>query len=377
MMYFDNAATTYPKPTTVNQAVERALRLYGANPGRAGHAMSMRTAEEIYQTRSEIAEFFNAAGPECVVFTPNCTAALNYVIKGILKPGDHVVTSNLEHNAVMRPLEKLSDKGITYTAVEVTPGDNDKTVDAFRKALKPNTALVVCTHVSNVWGIRLPVERITALVHQYGIPLCLDAAQSAGVFPIQMGVSCDYLCIAPHKGLYAPMGTGILITCMEKKLDTLIEGGTGTNSISLEQPETLPDRFESGTVNVPGICGIRAGLRFVRSKGLSRVLEHETMLMRRLYRSLAKSPKVQLYTPEPEGKAFAPVFSFNVEGMGSEEVGSFLARQGAAVRAGLHCAPCAHKTMGTLETGAVRCCPSVFTTERDVATFASFMRKIL
>ena len=166
MMYFDNAATTYPKPTTVNQAVERALRLYGANPGRAGHAMSMRTAEEIYQTRSEIAEFFNAAGPECVVFTPNCTAALNYVIKGILKPGDHVVTSNLEHNAVMRPLEKLSDKGITYTAVEVTPGDNDKTVDAFRKALKPNTALVVCTHVSNVWGIRLPVERITALVHQ-------------------------------------------------------------------------------------------------------------------------------------------------------------------------------------------------------------------
>lgn len=140
--------------------------------------MSMRTAEEIYQTRSEIAEFFNAAGPECVVFTPNCTAALNYVIKGILKPGDHVVTSNLEHNAVMRPLEKLSDKGIAYTAVEVTPGDNDKTVDAFRKALKPNTALVVCTHVSNVWGIRLPVERITALVHQYGIPLCLDAAQS-------------------------------------------------------------------------------------------------------------------------------------------------------------------------------------------------------
>ena len=222
-MYFDNAATTYPKPITVNQAVERALRSYGANPGRAGHAMSMRTAEEIYQTRSEAAEFFGAAGPECVVFTPNCTAALNYVIKGILKPGDHVVTSNLEHNAVMRPLEKLTEKGIAYTAVEVIPGDNDKTVDAFRKALRPNTALVVCTHVSNVWGIRLPVERITALVHQYGIPLCLDAAQSAGVFPIRMGVSCDYLCVASHKGLYAPMGTGILITCTGSKLDTLIE----------------------------------------------------------------------------------------------------------------------------------------------------------
>ena len=377
MIYFDNAATTYPKPSAVNRAVNNALLLYGANPGRAGHSMSMRTAEEIYRTRSEVADFFGAAGPECVVFTPNCTASLNYVMKGILKPGDHVVTSNLEHNAVMRPLEKLAEKGITYTAVEVTPGDNDKTVDSFRKALKPNTALVVCTHVSNVWGIRLPVERIAALAHQYGIPLCLDAAQSAGVFPIKMGESCDYLCVASHKGLYAPMGTGILVTCMEKNLDTLREGGTGTNSLSLQQPDTLPDRFESGTVNVPGICGIHAGIRFVKTRGISRILEHETLLMQRLYRRIRQSPKIHLYTPEPDGNALGPVVSFNVEGMDSEDVGAFMAKQGVAVRAGLHCAPCAHKTMGTLESGAVRCCPSVFTTENQIAGFVSALRKIL
>lgn len=184
MIYLDNAATTYPKPPQVQNAVASAIYRFGANPGRGGHAMSMATAEEIYRTRAAVSDFFHAPGPECVAFTMNCTHALNAVLKGLLKPGDHVVVSCLEHNAVMRPLHKLEGQGVTVTSVHVTPGDNDATVDAFRHALREETRLIVCTHVSNVWGIRLPIGRITAMAHQYGIPVCVDAAQSAGIFPV-------------------------------------------------------------------------------------------------------------------------------------------------------------------------------------------------
>lgn len=321
MIYLDNAATTYPKPPQVIRAVDEAMRRYGANPGRAGHKMSMETAEELYRCRTEVAEFFHAPGPECVAFTLNCTLAINLVLKGVLKPGDHVVTSNLEHNAVMRPLRALQEKGVTYTEAQVVPGDNDATVDAFRKALRANTKLIVCTHVSNVWGIRLPIERLAALGHEYGIPIAIDCAQSAGVLPINME-ECrfDYLCIASHKGLYAPMGTGILVTPHGASLATLIEGGTGTASISLDQPETMPDRLESGTVNVPGIAGIRAGIRFVKSKGIERIYRHELGLVQALYRSLSQMEAIQLYTPEPVEPYFAPVLSFNVKDVSSETV---------------------------------------------------------
>ena len=249
-------------------------------------------------------------------------------------------------------------------------------MDAFRKALRANTKLIVCTHVSNVWGIRLPIERLAALGHEYGIPIAIDCAQSAGVLPINME-ECrfDYLCIASHKGLYAPMGTGILVTPHGASLATLIEGGTGTASISLDQPETMPDRLESGTVNVPGIAGIRAGIRFVKSKGIERIYRHELGLVQALYRSLSQMEAIQLYTPEPVEPYFAPVLSFNVKDVSSETVAQKLNTAGIAVRAGLHCAPRAHESFGTLEQGAVRVCPSAFNNMNEIRVFSNTIMK--
>lgn len=378
MIYLDNAATTYPKPVTVKNAVNYALQNYGANPGRAGHDMSIKTAEEVYRCRNAAAELFHASGPECVAFTLNCTHALNYVMKGLLKPGDHVVTSCLEHNAVMRPLQALTEAGVTFTAAEVFPGDNDATVNAFRKALTENTKLIVCTHASNVWGVRLPVERIAALGHQYGVPIAVDCAQTAGVLPIDMTeYGLDYLCIAGHKGLYGPMGTGMLITEKGSGLASVIEGGTGTNSVSYVQPDTMPDRLESGTQNVAGIAGLRAGIEYVRNRGPETIYKHEMELVRYLYTELSKIEGVILYMPEPVEPYFVPVLSFNIGDLSSEMTAQKLNQRGIAVRAGLHCAPSAHEFRGTIQQGAVRVCPSVFSNMNEMKTFVSSIKKII
>ena len=377
MIYLDNAATTYPKPQQVMNAVSIALRKYGANPGRSGHDLSIMAAEEIYRCREKVAELFHAPGPECVVFTLNCTQAANMVLKGFLKPGDHVVTSCLEHNAVMRPLHVLEEKGVTFTQAQVQIGDNDATVDAFRKALRPNTRMIFCTHASNVWGIRLPIERIAALAKQYEIPVAVDCAQSAGVLPIDMEDSgIDFLCIAGHKGLYGPMGTGILIVRDGSKLGTIIEGGTGTSSISYEQPETMPDRLESGTPNMPGISGLYAGINFVQKRGIEKIFQHEIRLMQILYDKLSEIDGVQLYTPRPNPAYSVPVLSLNIKGLSSETVGKYLNKRGIAVRPGLHCAPAAHNYMGTIQEGAVRVSPSVFNNGNEMNTLASFLKKL-
>lgn len=378
MIYLDNAATTYPKPASVKNAMQHAMQYYGANPGRAGHSMSIAAAEEIYRCRKAAADFFHAPGPECVAFTLNCTHAVNYVIKGLLKPGDHVVTSCLEHNAVMRPLQKMSLQGIAYTAARVFPNDNDATMSSFRASINEKTRLIICTHASNVWGVRLPVERISALGHEYGIPVALDCAQSAGVLPIDMEkYRYDYLCIAAHKGLYGPMGTGMLITPHGAELDTVIEGGTGTNSAALFQPETMPDRMESGTQNMPGIAGLRAGIEFVREKTPERIFHHEMELVRSLYRRMSQIKGVRLYMPEPTEPYFAPVFSFNVNDVPSEVVAQKLNQRGIAVRAGLHCAPCAHEFTDTLGQGAVRVCPSAFGNMNEMNHFALTLEQII
>ncbi len=378
MIYLDNSATTFPKPSRTVAAVQTAFRRYGANPGRSGHAMSMAAEEEMYRCRKTAAEFFGAPGPECVAFTLNCTQALNMVLKGKLHPGDHVVTSCLEHNAVMRPLKALESQGVSWTAAQVVPHDNDATLDAFRKALRPNTKLVVCTHASNVWGIRLPIERIAALCGEYGVPVAVDCAQSAGILPIDMEkYGFSYLCIAGHKGLYGPMGTGMLIARDGEGLSTILEGGTGTGSASFEQPESMPDRMESGTPNVPGIAGLRAGMQFVTSKGINRIFHHEMNLIQRLYGRLEKTPNILLYTQRPDDQYDVPVLSFNVEGMPSETVGRALNERGFAVRAGLHCAPAAHMFYGTIETGAVRVSPSVFSNMNEIEGFVLALMKII
>lgn len=378
MIYLDNAATTFPKPMQVNRAIDTALKKYGANPGRSGHKMSMDAAEEIYRCRSALAELVHAPGEECVVFTMNCTEACNIVLKGLLKPEDHVVVSCLEHNAVMRPLKALMNRGITCTEAQIYPGDNDATVNAFRNAINAKTRLIVCMHASNVWGIRMPVERIAALGHEYGIPIMVDAAQSAGVLPIDLQDSgIDYLCLAGHKSLYGPMGTGALVTAQGAGLQTFIEGGTGTSSISFEQPETMPDRFESGTPNMPGIAGLRAGVEFVKWKKPEVIFRHESNLVLHLYDNLSSMEGVKLYMPRPDPRFFVPLLSFNLTGKSSEEVGQMLNQYGIAVRAGLHCAPTAHKVCGTLESGAVRVCPSAFTRREEIDQFIFTLRKII
>lgn len=369
MIYLDNGATTYPKPPQVRKAMNDAMIQAGANPGRAGHTMAMHTAEAVFRTREAAAQLFHAEGAENVVFTLNCTQAINFVLKGLLRSGDHVVISCLEHNAVLRPLWALMKQGVAYTVARVFPGDDDRTLESFASCIKPNTRLIACTHASNVWGIRLPVERIAELAHSRGAAVLIDAAQSAGTVPIDLrSLQADYLCCAGHKGLYGPMGTGMLIFSpgAELRLNTLIEGGTGSASRSPEQPMMLPDRFESGTGNTPGVVALGAGIDFVRQKGEEKIFAHEMGLIRRLYRSLEKNPNVVLYTPQPDDNHYVPVLSFNLTDMPSEETASRLNKAGFALRAGLHCAPLAHDWAQTLQTGAVRCVPSVFTTQEHI-----------
>lgn len=373
MIYLDNGATTYPKPPQVREALREAAVRFGANPGRSGHTMAMETAEAVFRVREEAAELFHAAGPENVIFTLNCTEAINFVLKGLLRQGDHAVISCLEHNAVVRPLWSLAKQGISYTTARVFPGDDDRTAESFASCIKPNTRLIVCIHASNVWGIRLPVERLARLAHEHGAAFLLDAAQTAGVVPIDLRkTQADYLCCAGHKGLYGPMGTGMLIVSpgAELQLNTLLEGGTGSASVSPEQPMMLPDRFESGTGNTPGVIALGEGIRFVRQKGESKIFRYEMELIRRLYRRLEENKNILLYTPEPDDAHYAPVLSFNYADLSGEEVAAKLNRAGFAVRAGLHCAPLAHQWAQTLQSGAVRCVPSVFTHADQLDAFA-------
>lgn len=373
MIYLDNAATTGRKPEGVIRAVDTALREYSANPGRSGHRASERTALAVYSARERAARMFGAKGAENVVFTSGCTHSINAVIKGVLKSGDRVIISDLEHNSVLRPLYRIAAE---TDIAQVSFTDDSLTVESFRRLIRPDTKMIFVTGASNVVGKCLPIAEIGELCSERGLLFGVDAAQSAGVIPINAerdGI--DFLCIAPHKGLYAPMGVGILIA--RKPIPfTLIEGGTGTNSESPLQPDLLPERLESGTLNVPGILGTAAGIGFVEKIGQENIHRREMALTRRAYRGLEKIPRVRLYTPMPDINGWSPVLSFNVEGMPSFDTAARLAKFGIAVRAGLHCAPDAHKRLGTLESGTVRICPSVFTGDNEIDYLIACMRKI-
>ena len=373
MIYFDNAATTGKKPTEVIRAVDGALRELSANPGRSGHNASLKTADAVYSVREKTAEFFGASGAENVVFTLNCTHSINCVIKGVLKKGEHAVTSSLEHNSVMRPLIK---EEIPFDTAYVSLADDSLTLREFERKIRPNTRLVICTGASNVLGKTLPIAEIGALCRERGVLFAVDAAQIAGVMPINMRqMNIDYLCVAPHKGLYAPMGIGVLI-CEKPIENTIIEGGTGTNSAELVQPEGLPERLESGTVNVPEIMGLSAGIDYVKGVGIKKIYSHEMKLIRYLYKELSKNDRVQLYTPEPKDGDYAPVLSFNVHGKTSAEVSQYLNGKGIAVRGGLHCAPLAHRQIGTLDIGAVRVSVAAFNTPAEITSLIKAIKQI-
>lgn len=375
MIYWDNAATTWPKPVMVRQAVATALQQYGANPGRGGHRMGLAASEQVYACREEAADFFGLSDPAGVVFVSNCTLALNMVIHGVLGDGGHAVISDVEHNAVWRPIHALSPAGARYSMARWSP-DEEETVENFRRAIRPDTRLLVCTHASNVFGVTLPIRRLAALAHERGLLLCVDAAQTAGVLPLDMEQDgIDFLCVAAHKGLYAPMGTGLLL-CRHTGLLPLVRGGTGSRSLYPEQPEELPDRLESGTPNVPGICGILAGLRFVRQRGRNAIYHHEITLLQQAYDRLQGVPGVRLYTPRPTVGNSAPVLSVNVTGYTSEQLAGKLDENRVAVRAGLHCAPLAHKRFGTLPDGTARLAPSAFSTPQEVDAICKIFIRI-
>ncbi len=367
MIYFDNAATTGKKPKSVVMAVNNALTNFSANPGRSGHDLSVKCADEVYKTRSKVATFFGADGPENVVFTQNCTQSINMVLKGVLHKGDHVLVSNLEHNAVMRPLKKI---GISFDTATVYRED-EKTIEEFKRKIKVNTKLVLVTGASNVTGKTLPIEEIGNICKKRGVYFCVDAAQIAGVKPINMiKMNIDYLCIAPHKGLYAPMGTGVLI-CRKPIENTIIEGGTGTSSIDFFQPDILPEKLESGTLNMAGIMGISSGIDFVNKIGMNTIEKNEYSLFSRLYSSLSKNDNIIVYAENPDIDSYVPVLSFNFKGVESSKAVNVLNDAGFALRGGLHCAPTAHKAIGSLPSGTVRASFSVFNTLQEVESLVA------
>ena len=375
MIYLDNGATSFPKPLSVRQNVDISLKKFSANPGRSGHSLSLRAAKEIFECRKRLKELFNVNSEEEIIFTENCTMALNTVIFGLLNEGDHVLISSMEHNSVTRPLESLKDKGVTYSTFDYSY-DNNETVDNVRNLIKPETKLVICTHASNVFGFRFPIERICALCHAYGILFCVDSAQSAGVFDIDVGTNqYDFVCMSGHKSLYGPMGTGVLIL-NNRNLKPLLYGGTGTESVKKSQPEGLPEKFESGTQNMNGISGLKAGVDFVKNRGIKRIYNHEYKLAKRLFNGLANNRKVITYNKSFDYGKVAPVVSFNIDGVYSEDLVAKLNKYGIMTRGGLHCSPLAHTTMNTIENGTVRVVPGAFNTINDINYLLNVIRKL-
>lgn len=376
MIYFDNAATSYPKPPEVIKTVSSALNLYGANPGRSGHDMSISAANQVYLCRESLDRFFNGYGAEFVSFFPNCTYALNTAIKGIIKKGEHIIISSLEHNSVLRPIHKLKEEEFADYSVFKAVESHEETIENFKKVFKKNTKLCVVTAVSNVFGNILPIKDLSAIAHDNGAYFFVDGAQGAGVVEIDMkrqGIDC--LCVPGHKGLSGPMGTGALL---HKNLGftTIIEGGTGTSSFDFSQPEVYPERLEGGTLNVPCICGLRKGVEIVEKIGVNRIFLREKGLANEIFYGLKETPNLLLYQDNFTKDTYAPIVSFNVENLHSEQVSAYLNEHGIAVRGGFHCAPLAHISKGTQKQGVVRISPSIFNQKKDIKNLLNLVRKI-
>ena len=349
------------KPPEVARAAAYAVG-HMASPGRGGHPPAMKAAETAFACRQSAAELFGVADPERVVFTFNATHGLNIAIRSLVKAGDRVVISGWEHNAVTRPLHGI---GAEIVTVRAPLFDRAGQLAAFAEALKDGASAVICTHVSNVFGFILPVEEIAVLCREQGVPFILDASQSAGCLPVRQDrLEAAFIAMPGHKGLYGPQGTGLLI-CGSDPVP-LLEGGTGSASALQTMPDFLPDRLEAGTHNMPGIAGLLAGLHYVRTRGTEAILRKERDLIRSAVRGLAVLPGVQVFAAD-DPLDQAGVLSFQVDGKDCEEVGEYLGRHGIAVRAGLHCAPAAHQSAGTLEGGTVRVSVSDFNTRAEIA----------
>ena len=375
-IYLDNAATSHPKPEAVTQAVLEAMTEYNANPGRSGHAAALAAARRVLETRERLAALLHAPDPMSMIHCFNCTDALNLAIKGSLRVGDHVIATQLEHNSVLRPLCTLAARGrIRLTLLPPKP-DGFIDPEDVRAAIEPDTALIVCTHASNVTGAIQPVAAIGAIAAEHGIRYLIDGAQAVGALPVDVrALRCDLYAFPGHKSLLGPQGTGGLYIRPGVDLLPLREGGTGSSSESLFQPRELPERYESGTVNLPCIAGLCEGCAYV-SEHLSAIMMHERELTSALFEGLSALPGVTLYSPREEA-ARAGIVAFNAGGLSSTQVADALAGAGIAVRGGLHCAPEAHRFLGTLRRGAVRASVGWANTFEDIDALVAAVKALL
>ena len=379
LIYLDNAATSWPKPTEVKEAMVAFLDRVGANPGRSGHRLSVEAGRIVYEAREALADLFHAPDPLRIAFGLNATDALNLALHGLLQPGDHVVTSSMEHNSVMRPLRALERQGVEVTVVPCSPEGLLDPRDVER-ALQPHTRMVVLTHASNVVGTLLPIREVGEIARRHGVLFAVDAAQTAGAVPIDMEADAvDILCFTGHKALLGPMGTGGLV--LGERVDPsdlrpLRQGGTGSRSEFEEHPDFLPDLCEAGTPNAVGLAGLLAGVRWVQERGVEAIRAHEQALTTRLLEGLGEVPGVTVYGPRDAARQTGTL-SFNVEGLEPSEVGLVLDEEyGVLCRVGLHCAPAAHRTLGTFPRGTVRFAVGCFTTLEEVDAAVEAVRAI-
>jgi cysteine desulfurase family protein len=369
MIYLDNAATTFPKPPGVIDAMVRAMNECG-NPGRSGHPLALKAGRIVMETREELADFLGAPSPEHLVFCSNCTDALNLAIKGIVQKGWHVATTVWEHNSVLRVLKSLEAQGIINLSIKET----------LEEAMTEGTNLAVCAHASNVTGAIQPIAALGRRAHALGALFIVDAAQSAGILPLTLeSANADMIAMPGHKGLYGPQGTGALVIAKHviAQLKALKEGGTGTSSASFYQPDEIPERFESGTVNTPGIAGLFAGVKFVRAHQ-QEIYEHELGLTKQLIEALNNIQGVTIYGPDDPTDRVG-VVAFNVDGVSSGEIADALGDEEICVRAGLHCAPGAHITLNTInavESGMIRASVGFFNTSADIKEFGNQVNRI-
>ena len=413
MIYLDNGATSFPKPEDMVDSMVDAMTRYCANPGRSGHSMAVKTAGEVSKVRQEIARLIGTENPERIIFTKNCTESLNLAMKGILREGDHVVTTSMEHNSVMRPLEGLKRKGVETTVVKCV-ADGSLSMEDVRKAIRPDTKMIVMTAASNVTGTKMPIEETGRLALRHGIVFLVDGAQGLGHMDIDVKRQhIDMLAAPGHKGLLGPQGTGLLYVREGLALKPLNEGGTGSRSRDMVQPLDFPDGYEAGTLNAPGIIGLGVSVRMLNKIGIKVVEAHEQKLTALLLQELCDiSPyddtridrktgncadelvtgdaygcgsqrsdpghdaAVIFYGPEnPAGKV--GIAAFNIRGIDCEEAAAILNdRYGIAVRAGFHCSGMAHDTIGTGSTGCIRVCPGIYNTERDIRLTVKAVREI-
>lgn len=375
MIYLDNAATTFPKPNEVYNEVLNCMKNYAANPGRSSHDMALKASEKIMETRQLLSNMLGINNPFNIVFTCNATEGLNIGIKGLLKHKDHVISTVIEHNSVLRPLKSLNRTGVQVTLVGVDENGYINLND-MKKEIKKNTKAIIINHASNVIGTVQNIEEIGKVAKENDIVFMVDGSQSVGLIPIDVEKNnIDILAFPGHKGLYGPQGTGALYIKEGIILDSFKEGGTGSDSQSMVQPEFMPDKFESGTLNTPGIAGLSEGLKFIKRVGMENIRAHDEQLITYLYEELSKLPYIKIYG-ERTYKNRCPVLSFNIDGMDSSTVGYLLNKKGIAVRTGYHCAPLIHGILGTYNKGTVRMSVGYFNTLQEIEYTVEAIRDI-